>query len=446
MQTVSIEKGYDPRIAGSPGPAIFQAQRPAEVAVVPGHIPLVRPKLQVAVGDRVKIGSLLYTDKDRPRLRFLSPGAGRVSAIHLGQRRSVLEIIVCLDDQEAEESFTRIDAARLAAMEAADLVNLIVAGGLWPLIRSLPFRVVAPMDQPPPAILVSLDNREPFHPAPAVYLDGNWQWFTFGLDVLKRLCPAVIVAGRQEDATLAGRLTDTVTHWIDGPYPADDPAVICYRTKRRHTDNTSWFVWGQDVILLGRLLAQGRYPVARTVAVAGTAAARTGHCRTRLGVALAHLSPSFADGLTVRHIAGGLFTGRDAGPAGHLGLCETGVSLIPETGSREFLALLSPGWSKPTVSRSFLSRFNPRALPVDCYCHGGRRACIGCMACARICPVDLLPQFIYKAILAEDVENYLAHGLLDCVECGLCSYVCPAKIDLAAAFKAARQACYRERA
>jgi Na+-transporting NADH:ubiquinone oxidoreductase subunit A len=68
------------------------------------------------------------------------------------------------------------------------------------------------------------------------------------------------------------------------------------------------------------------------------------------------------------------------------------------------------------------------------------------MACARVCPVDLLPQFIYKSILAEEVETYLAHGLLDCVECGLCSYVCPAKIELVAAFKAARAACYRERA
>lgn len=446
MQNVITRKGLDLKIAGTPGPAVFQVPKPSHVAAVPGYVPLVKPKLQVAPGDRVKIGSLLYTDRARPLLRFLSPGAGRIGDIRFGPRRSVREIVIALDEQEAEEQFARIDAAALAAMDRQDLVNLIVAGGLWPLLRALPFRAIAPTDTPPPAIVVSLDNREPFHPAPAAYLDGNGQWFDFGLEALQKLCPTVIVAARAETSPATARLNGNVTLRVRGPYPADDPGVICYRIKRHPAQNSSWFIWGQDVVLLGRLLGQGRYPVERIVAVAGAAAARTGVCRTRLGVPLADLSPPLADGITVRHVAGGLFSGRDAGPEGHLGLYETSFALVPEGGPREFLSLFSPGWTKPTASRSFLSRFNPRPLPVDCLRHGGQRACIGCMACARICPVDLLPQLIYKAVLAEDVETYLAHGLLDCVACGLCSYVCPAKIDLTATFTAARAACYWERA
>jgi Na+-transporting NADH:ubiquinone oxidoreductase subunit A len=67
------------------------------------------------------------------------------------------------------------------------------------------------------------------------------------------------------------------------------------------------------------------------------------------------------------------------------------------------------------------------------------------MHCADVCPVDILPQMTYKAILAEEVEESLAHGLLDCVECGLCSYVCPAKIELTETLKKAKAAYAREK-
>ncbi len=50
--------------------------------------------------------------------------------------------------------------------------------------------------------------------------------------------------------------------------------------------------------------------------------------------------------------------------------------------------------------------------------------CIQCQECANICPVDLLPMHIEKA-----VDCKMAEGLLmdvdQCVECGWCSYVCP---------------------
>jgi Na+-transporting NADH:ubiquinone oxidoreductase subunit A len=60
--------------------------------------------------------------------------------------------------------------------------------------------------------------------------------------------------------------------------------------------------------------------------------------------------------------------------------------------------------------------------------------------------VDIWPQMTFKSILAEEVEESLAHGLLDCVECGLCSYVCPSKIELTATLQAAKHAYRKEQA
>jgi Na+-transporting NADH:ubiquinone oxidoreductase subunit A len=81
---------------------------------------------------------------------------------------------------------------------------------------------------------------------------------------------------------------------------------------------------------------------------------------------------------------------------------------------------------------------------MDCNRHGGRRACIQCNFCTQVCPVDILPQLAYKAILAGEVEEALAHGLLDCVECGLCSLVCPSKIELLETLREARERIHAE--
>jgi Na+-transporting NADH:ubiquinone oxidoreductase subunit A len=113
-----------------------------------------------------------------------------------------------------------------------------------------------------------------------------------------------------------------------------------------------------------------------------------------------------------------------------MGFYETSLLVIPEGDEKEFFGFIRPGFDKPSRSRAFLSHFNQSPFPMDCNRHGEDRACVNCGFCAEVCPVDILPQFTYKSILVEEIEEALDHGLLDCVECGLCTYVCPSKIEL----------------
>jgi Na+-transporting NADH:ubiquinone oxidoreductase subunit A len=139
-----------------------------------------------------------------------------------------------------------------------------------------------------------------------------------------------------------------------------------------------------------------------------------------------------------------VFKGYTQTEESYLGLYETSLTLIPDGGEQEFLGFLRPGFSKSSYSRTFLSFFNNSELKIDCNLHGEERACINCGYCTNVCPVDILPQFTYKSILADEVEESLAHGLLDCVECGLCTFVCPSKIELREAFKDAKKTYYKE--
>lgn len=62
-------------------------------------------------------------------------------------------------------------------------------------------------------------------------------------------------------------------------------------------------------------------------------------------------------------------------------------------------------------------------------------ACIHCGKCMTVCPQQLVPQMLVKAVKTNNFENFDALGGMECIECGCCSYICPAKIPLTQRFK-----------
>lgn len=69
---------------------------------------------------------------------------------------------------------------------------------------------------------------------------------------------------------------------------------------------------------------------------------------------------------------------------------------------------------------------------------GEEAFCIRCGACARNCPMGLLPTFINLASQKEKWLDAKFYGASDCIECGLCSYICPANINLIQSIKRAK--------
>jgi Na+-transporting NADH:ubiquinone oxidoreductase subunit A len=445
MTPVLLKKGYDLNLLGSPSADLATLQKPPTVALLPERIPFIKPRLAVQEGDAVRIGTVLFTDKRDPRIRFVSPGAGRVTAIHFGPRRVIREIVIVLDEEEVAEIHEPVSADGLEAMPTEDLVEKLLAGGVWPFLRTLPFREIASPDVRPPRILVGIDSREPFQPDPEAVFTDMMDLLELGLTALRRLSPSIVVHASYRAVERLEGLDRLVTHEVRGPYPADDPGVVLYHTRRDAGDNRSWFLSGQDLLAIAGFLAEGRFPVERTVAISGTCAKNRHHVRCRLGAPLGQLIGGGGSVCaSTRVIAGGVLTGYAAAAEGHLGLYETSVSLIPEPTEKEFLGSFQPGFQKPSYSRTFLSYWNPRSLAMNTNRSGGLRACIACGFCANVCPVDIWPQMTLKAILAGEVEEYLAHGLLDCVECGLCSYVCPSKIELTTTFRSTRRLYHKE--
>lgn len=442
MVTVPVKKGYDLNLAGSPSPDIEILDNPETVGFHPDKIPFIKPRLRVKEGDRVLTGAPLFEDKRNPLVTFPSPGSGRVSKISYGPRRVVTEIVISLDTEEAGQTYPGFSPDKLAASDRRDLVNAILAGSLWPVFRELPFKDIPDPGVIPPLIIVSLGSLAPFHPAPQVYLKSRVTDFEYGLDLLRKLSNRVIITA-QNGTTGIDRIDKHITHSIEGDYPADDPATVLYHVKTSAKENRGWYITGQELLTLASFLRNGRYPVKRIVALGGPRSAKRKHLVTRAGAPLSGMIGS-ADTTGLRLVAGGVFNGYTTGADAYLGFYETALALLPAGDPKELFGFVRPGFNKASRSRAFLSVFNNTPVVLECDMNGEERACINCGYCPRVCPVDILPQFTFKAVEADEIEEALALGLLDCVECGLCSFVCPAKIEISDILKNAKEVYSKE--
>ncbi|MFO7559526.1 MAG: 4Fe-4S dicluster domain-containing protein [Desulfobacterales bacterium] len=440
MIAVKVSKGYNLNITGAPSLELETLKRPLHVAVLPDRIAFIKPRLLVKVGDFVKIGTALFEDKRNTDLKFLSPGGGEIVEINYGPRRVIREILIKLDAEEQVEEFRKITGEDFDALDRKELIRILRQSGVWPLIRELPFRDIANPDVRPSSIWVTLGGQDPFQPSPSVYLKGKEDLFAFGLEILKKLVEHVHVTA----CDFAGKgVENWITHQVSGRYPANDPGVLLYHTKKSSDENLSWYLSGQDLLMISGFLKTGRYVTERIVATGGSLMDKRRHFLTRIGVPVQDLVAEILPG--ERCIAGGLFTGYALESSSYLGLYETSLIRIPDGDEAELFGFLRPGFKKPSFSRTFLSVFYKKNVDSDSGMHGEERACVNCGTCAKICPVDILPQFTLKCVGADSVEEALSHGLLDCVECGLCTYVCPSKIEICEALKKAKHDYYKEK-
>lgn len=430
MNHIKLKKGFKLSLAGIPDVSTIRLPDPDTVAASALGIPLIRPKILVKEGTPVKIGTPLFCDKRNKCIVYLSPGAGKVSQIVFGPRRRLLEIVITLDKMlDKDETHVRFDTLtedQLDATPRSELVKRLQDGGLWQCFRQFPAKDTADEDHVPPMIIVSLNGNDIFSPHPQVLLDKEAPFFEFGLKMLQQLTRNVVVTCRKNSLTRLNGISPLITHVTSDRYPAWDPGTVLYQLKQSVADNHSWCISAEHLVLVAKLLLTGQYPVKRVVTVT-RGHDKKPHIITRQGAPVRDLIGQLDQSGV---ITTGRFNGRQVDPAAHLGFFDTALNIIPDGHDDEMFGFMLPGLTKPTVSRTFLSRLNPFPKDLDCTVHGEERACINCGYCTRICPVDLNPNFIMKALHSDDIEDALQYGLLDCTRCGLCSFACPSKIEL----------------
>ncbi|MDD2885748.1 MAG: Na(+)-translocating NADH-quinone reductase subunit A [Dechloromonas sp.] len=428
---IRIKRGLDLPITGLPTQRIEAGRPVRSVAVIGYDYHGMKPTMAVQVGDRVKLGQLLFSDKKTPGVQFTAPGAGVVSAIHRGERRVLQSVVIDLEGDEAIE-FARYAEAEIDQLAVPAIRDNLQQSGLWAALRTRPYSKIPAVDSTPSSIFVTAIDTHPLAADPAVVIAAQPDDFSRGLRVLARLARVVLCTG--ENGPVAGNdLANVQVERFAGPHPAGLPGTHIHFIDPVNAHKTVWQIGYQDVIAIGQLFATGRLSVERVVALAGPVVAQPRLVRARLGACLDELTAGELQPGKNRVISGSVFGGRLAqGAFAYLGRYHQQVSCLQEGDEREFMHYLRAGFEKHSVMNIFLSKLSAgKKFPFTTSTNGSPRAMVPVGNYEEIMPLDILPTQLLRYLIVGDTDMAQKLGALELDEedLALCSYVCAGKYE-----------------
>jgi Na+-transporting NADH:ubiquinone oxidoreductase subunit A len=446
MTVIRSKKGLDLPLAGVPAATVEDARAVASVAVLGPDYPGLKPALKVDVGDRVALGQVLIEDKQRAGVRYTAPAGGTVTAIHRGERRALVSIVIAVDDSMPPLAFSSYRGPE-ARLDEAAVRALLLESGLWTALRTRPFSKVAAPEARPAAIFVTATDTRPHAVAPAAVIGPRGDDFRAGLQALAALAPRVVACvaeGHHIEVPAGVELAE-----FAGPHPSGNAGWHVHRLCPVDLHRSVWTIGYQDVIAVGCLVTRGVLDVERIVAFGGPAVRRPRLLRTRLGASLDELLDGELLPGRQRVISGSVLDGRarTSDADAFLGRHHLQIAALPEGGEREMFGYVAPGAEKFSVTNTVLGAFRrAHRFALSTTTNGSPRAMVPIGSYERVMPFDMLPTFLLRALIIRDDQRAAELGALELDEddVALCTYVCPGKTEYGPLLRAALERIEKE--
>src|SRR5690554_72926 len=214
-EVIKIKKGLNIPLLGKAEKVFGQAQLPGLFAIKPTDFHGVTPKMVVAEGDPVKIGTVLFFDKSHPEVKFVSPVSGTLKAIIRGERRKILEVVI---ENDHKDEYLEIKAGDPASLSRESIIEILLNSGAWPYLRQRPYDIIANPADSPKAVFISGFDTAPLAPDVEFVLSGQEDAFKAGIEALKKLAPEVHIGISADSASkLFNSLQGVKIHRFAGP-------------------------------------------------------------------------------------------------------------------------------------------------------------------------------------------------------------------------------------
>lgn len=410
---IAIKRGLDLRLQGAVAtPCEPKTVFPARIALCPDDYEGFVPKTDVRVGDEVCAGDALLHHKGDERIKLVSPVSGKVVGIERGERRHIDRIVVeCVAWQDnKQKKFERAGDGATAQQR----MELLGESGILALMRRRPYDDVPKADVAPRDIFVTAFDSAPLA-CNREWSDEDLATLAEGVKFLKGITTGEVYVCRRA-STLAD-LEGAVNVDVTGPHPAGLAGIQAANIRPVNAGETIWTMDIETLWRVGVLATKGVYDGTTFVAVCGSCVEHPYIAKTVLG---AEIEPLLSGRLkeTERHvriIAGNVLSGVKTEMSGYLHYPYRQVTVIPEGDDVDrFMgwASMSPGLmsaSRTFPGHYFLRRlFNP-----DARVNGGRRAMIVSGEYDRVVPMDILTEYLIKAINARDIEQMERLGIYE---------------------------------
>ena len=445
-KVIKLKKGLDIKLKGEAENLVKNIERCDFYAVKPTDFRLLTPKLAVKAGDQVKAGDVLFIDKYRPEVKFTSPVSGTVETVNRGERRKLLEVVVKAD---AEIQYKDFGAADVNKLSRDEVIEKLLDSGVWPMIKQRPYDIVASPADEPRDIFVSAFYSAPLAPNFDFVVKGQEVDFQTGLDALAKLTDGKVYVGIRKGSSVSVKGVETVE--VEGPHPAANVGVQINHIKPINKGEVVWTVNPADVIVIGRLFNKGIADFSRLVVITGSETTERGYVKAIAGCTIA----SLVDGKImrgnedIRIISGNVLTGTKVEKNDYLGAYDNQITVIPEGDeTHDFFGWATPGFGKFSVSHSFPAWLmgKNKEYVIDARIKGGKRAMIMSNEYDSVFPMDIMPEYLLKAIIAFDIDKMENLGIYEVApeDFALCEFVDTSKLEIQKIVRQGLDVLYKE--
>lgn len=432
-----LKRGFDILLEGRASGDVHEAEGVTRYAVQPpnwrGIAPI--PKLHVKVGDNVKAGQPIFFDKPNPDIEYVAPVSGEVIEVNRGAKRAITEVVILADKEQQYEQF---DAPDIASASREELVEFLCKSGGWTLIEQRPFNVVAEKDVEPANVFISTFDSAPLAPDLNKAVEGRGPEFQKGLDVLAKLTHGKVHLGLdgRDGYTPAAEYANAEgveKHYFRGPHPCGNVGVQIHHIAPITPNLKVWTLGVQEVITLGGLFLNGKYDSTRVIALTGEPLEKHIYVRAKAGANISELLKGNQVAEGTRLISGDVLSGEKKSQDGFMNMFDDQLTAIAEGDNYDMFGWLVPSKALPSVSNTYPNFLFPDMEFVpDTNTHGEKRAFVVTGQYEKLLPMDIYPQHLMKAIMAQDFERMEGLGIHELSEedIALCEFACTSKQPL----------------
>ena len=294
----------------------------------------------------------------------------------------------------------------------------------------MPDPEVAPRD-----IFVTAIDSAPLAASPEIAVYEKIDQLEKAVRFLSKLTDGKIYLSVRPDSKLPV-IAGTVHVEVSGPHPAGNAGVQAANIAPVNKGET---IWTLDVATLGRigsLVSFGKRDFSTLVAVTGPEVGDPCIIKTFEGAQVAPLLKSAAlknSDHHIRIISGNVLTGVVTPLDGYIHFPYRQITVIAEGDDKtEFMGWASLSPAKSSVSPTFPGHFINKLFSPDARLNGGRRAMIMSGEYDKVFPMDILPEYLIKAIIGKNIDSMEKLGIYEVApeDFGAAEYVDTSKLPL----------------
>lgn len=438
--TIKLKKGFNINLAGKAEKKLAECDQPETFALKPTDFSgIQRPKVMVSEGDTVKAGTPLLFCKMLEDVKYCAPVSGEIVEIKRGEKRKLLEIKILADKEIVSEEFKKFSISDLPKVEKQEVIDLMLKSGVWPNIIQRPYGIVANPAETPKSIFISTFDTHPLAPDYDFTLNGEEKYFQAGVDILNKLTTGKVnlgLNGNEEISQIFSHTKNSELHTVSGKHPAGNVGVHIHHVDPIGKGDLVWTVSAFGTAQIGKLFLEGKYDASKIIALSGSEVKNPQYYKTYTGACINKFIENNVSDNEVRFINGNVLTGEKITSEGYMGFYSQQLTVIPEGRHSEFLGWILPTLNKLSFQKSFglLSFLNKKdkEYVIDTNTKGEHRTFVQTGVFEKVTPMDILPTYLIKAIMAEDYDDMEALGIYEMIEedIALCEFVDVSKHDL----------------